>query len=221
MSGLPSLLLFVCLTWGYTTAENMCIGSGCFCTKYPITVRCVNTIMDYIPERIKELATDLEMVGQNVEVLRNVHLSEWYNLKRLTLVIPDHAVCRWIKERALAYVRLKIRTIGERCKRLINTTTRSLPSKTTTGQDKYTSKTTPTKTTMMQPTLKTRKPPPIRIITTDAMIAETTYSDNVTTAGDDIPPYGNELMNERMLLSVFIPVGIFGVVSITITVRCV
>lgn len=100
---------------GHCKSENTCIGSGCFCTAYPVTVKCINAFIDYVPEHIKQVATEVEIIGSSMRVLANMDLSEWLSVKSLRLSINSNGVCQWIAQQLMDYARIKISSLVKDC----------------------------------------------------------------------------------------------------------
>lgn len=224
-AGVYAWILLVCV-FVLVRTENTCIGTGCFCTKYPITVRCVNSLVQYIPERIKQLAIEVEIIGKNMKVLSNVNLDEWLSVKKLVISIPGKSVCKWISDHAVRYLRLKIVSLVQKCTRsdFISVT----PARMATTRKKktkpypYTVTPKPTDATTMDITFKTRKPfpnfSPVTYQTTAVMNDTITRSTNGS-APDDM--FILNIEQEPLLMLLFIPVGLFGIASVIVIFRYV
>lgn len=111
-------LVFCVTLWSLLAvadAQNTCIGSGCICTTYPVTVSCINAFIDYVPDHIKQVATEVEVRASSMRSLANMDLSEWLSLDKLTLSVEKGPVCKWIAKQLVRYARIKIKSLLHAC----------------------------------------------------------------------------------------------------------
>ena len=86
-----------------TAYDDPCIGSGCKCTAGYVTARCDKGYVNFIPIPIRHTVVDFEMVDTSVKQLNLINFSEYWQLKRFTVDIPDKDVCIWLKSMTVWY----------------------------------------------------------------------------------------------------------------------
>lgn len=111
--GLRAFLLIGMLTWiGSTQGQwyggNQCIGSGCYCTKTPTTITCVNQNPMNVRPMIRGSATFMSLTDSRLNNLLKLDLHVFYNIEELYININKTGVCQWISDKSTQFSHIKI-----------------------------------------------------------------------------------------------------------------
>jgi len=101
-------VLFTC--FGLLCSEDMCLGSKCECTEYPVRIICNDGHPDIINNMVKRHAVSLDVYGDSVASLLMIKLSEYVSLKTLEIHIQDPDVCLWASHKRKQFTRINITT---------------------------------------------------------------------------------------------------------------
>lgn len=76
--------------------RDLCIGSSCTCTEYPIHIKCDKGDPNILPTMTKRLAITLELNGDSIKDVLPINLQEFVSLKSVDVNIYDPAICFWV-----------------------------------------------------------------------------------------------------------------------------
>ena len=83
--------------------ENMCPGSICVCQRGTDAIVCNDGYIQYVDNELKREVVSVTMRDNDVMKLKKMDLSEYINLKKLVIEIPDDVVCDWVEENSVLY----------------------------------------------------------------------------------------------------------------------
>lgn len=75
--------------------NDMCIGSGCTCTDYPVHIKCVKGHPEVLEKMVKRMAVTLEVNGDSLKDLMNIDLGQFVSLESFDVNIYHPSVCFW------------------------------------------------------------------------------------------------------------------------------
>lgn len=105
-----SFLLGVFTCFIFVCAKDLCIGSGCECTEYPIHITCKDGHPDILSTMVKRHALTLNIHGDSVTDLLMVKLTDFVSLKTLAIYIRDPDVCYWALANKRVFPKIYIET---------------------------------------------------------------------------------------------------------------
>lgn len=88
--------------------QDMCLGSKCTCTPYPVHIKCFNGHPDILKDIIKRVAVSMEINGDTIDDLLVVDLNHFISLKTLDLKIYHKDVCFWVFEKRKIFHKIQI-----------------------------------------------------------------------------------------------------------------
>lgn len=117
------MLLCVLTSVRQNGGEDLCIGSGCSCTEYPVRISCTQGGRpDLIRKMIRRVAVSLEINSNTIQDLLFIDLDEYVSLKTMDVNIYKKDVCFWCADKQKEYVNLII-TSPDFCGYLISSYT--------------------------------------------------------------------------------------------------
>lgn len=142
-----ALLLFACFHQVYTRggwlSGNQCRGTGCYCTRTPVTISCEDGSPNDVPVIIRNAATVVSITGKEMTPLSSMDMSEFYNLKDLFIDINDDRVCLWMHDVGMTFPDVVIKNDKNNCTSVLDSKTDAVkPITAETDQDYDKSNTT-------------------------------------------------------------------------------
>lgn len=120
------LIAVVCeIAWGDTgwITGNQCLGSGCHCTRTPVTITCKDGYSDDIPDMIRNAATVVYIKVHEARELTHIDLMTFGNIKELFIELADNEICNWISDKKRSFPDLVIKRLNGDCDPIMGTTT--------------------------------------------------------------------------------------------------
>lgn len=90
------IILLVILYFTHCYCENQCLGSGCFCTEYPVHIRCTDGYPEYIPDMIKRMAVTITIDGDSFDHVELFDIAKYISLRKIDVNVNDDRVCHWL-----------------------------------------------------------------------------------------------------------------------------
>lgn len=88
--------LYACVLTGIVyTARDVCLGSNCECTDYPVKIVCREGHPQLLPKMVKRTAVSLEINGDSIDHVLAVDLQDYVSLKKLIINVYKKDVCFW------------------------------------------------------------------------------------------------------------------------------
>lgn len=98
-----------------STPANVCLGTGCYCTEYPVTISCTDGHPDILKTLLKRVAVSMSVEGESTDQLLHINLDDYISLKQMDIKIYKMDACLWGMSKRMNYKRIKF-TLPDFCK---------------------------------------------------------------------------------------------------------
>lgn len=97
------ILVCVVVFVGRNKGDDLCVGTGCSCTEYPVRIQCNEGRPDMIKKLLKRVAVSMEVHGRTIQDLLVIDLDEFVSLTTLDVFVYKKDACFWAMDKQKQY----------------------------------------------------------------------------------------------------------------------
>lgn len=111
-------------------SEDLCVGTGCTCSEYPVRIECHSGRPDLIKKLVKRVAVSLQVNGDTIQDLLVVDLQDYVSLKTMDVRVYKKDACLWANDKQHEYTEIRI-TVPDFCKDIVDNINHNMNTATT------------------------------------------------------------------------------------------